>query len=113
MKMMERKTVYKTAIQRILKKLGVDEGRRSPKEDQKIKQLVYEAVAKEILAFIWENLDPLKQLAFQADIDQTKGELDKISSLITSYLAIIPDYRFRLEERLKVFETKLYQELLS
>lgn len=109
----KKREVYKTAIQRILERLGVDEGRRSPEEDQKIKQLVYEAVAKEVLAFIYDSLDPLKQLAFKADIEEIKGDLAKISNLMTSYLAIIPDYRFRLEERLKVFETKLYQELLS
>lgn len=104
---------YQTVIERILEKLGVGGGQRSQKEDEKIKQLVYEAVAKEILAFIWESLDPLKQLAFKADIDRTKGDPDKISNLITSYLAIIPDHRLRLEERLKVFETALYHKLLS
>jgi len=105
--------VYKTAIERILERLGVGGGQRPPKEEEIIKQLVYQAVAKEILAFIWESLDPIKQLSFKADIEETEGDLAKINNLITSYLQIIPDYQVRLEERLKVFETKLYQKLLS
>ena len=108
----EKTTVYKTTIERIFEKLAVDKGRRSPREDLKIKQFVYEAVAKEILGFIYESLDPLKQLSFKADIEETNGDLNKISNLIVSYLQIIPAYRVRLEERLKVFETALYRQLL-
>ena len=108
-----KKTAYQPVVKRIFEKLGVGQGGRSEEEDRKIKEYIYEATAKEVLAFIWDSLDPLKQAAFEADIEETQGDLEKISHLITSYLQIIPDYQIRLEERLKVFETALYHRLLS
>lgn len=103
---------YKTTIERILERLGVGTGKRAKEEEEKIKRLVFEAVAKEILGFIYDSLDPLKKLAFRADIEQTKGDVEKINNLISAYYQIIPDHGIRLEEYLKAFETSFYAKLL-
>ena len=104
---------YQKTIERIFEKLGVDGAKRGPDEKKRIKKAIYEAVAKEILAFIHDSLDPLKRLAFKKDLEATRGELEKINQVILAYLQIIPRYRVRLEERLKIFETAFYHKLLS
>lgn len=104
---------YQKVIERIFEKLGISTNLRTPEEEQRIKKAIYEALSQEILGFIYDSLDPLKRLAFKKDLDETRGDWEKIAGVISTYYQIIPQHRVRLEERLKVFETNLYHKLLS
>lgn len=104
---------YQKVMARIFEKLGVGNSQRTPVEENRIKKAIYQAVSQEILGFIYDSLDPLKRLAFKKDLDETRGDWEKIAGVISTYYQIIPQHRVRLEERLKVFETNLYHQLLS
>lgn len=107
---MKRERGYRLTVERIFERLTIE--KRPEKEQVRIKQIVYEALAKEALAFIWDSLDSLKRLAFKADLDATKGDLKEINNVIYSYYQIIPDHSFRLEQRLQAFEATFYAKII-
>ena len=104
---------YQRAIERMEEKLGVGSGSRSKQDDEKIKQSIQDGVTKEILAFIWDSLDPLRRFALEKDIDEINGDLGKLTNVISTYFQIIPNHKIRLEQRLKTYEVALYAKLLK
>lgn len=107
---------YKNFIQRMFERLGVDKGIRSPEEDEKIKTLILEASAKEILAFIWEHLFPFERKVFEKDLEKAGKNFKsykEVEKLISSYLSLIPNWQVRLQQRLELFEAAFLQKLLE